>query len=82
MLINKNFKLIKEFNPQKTNIPIVNKTIKLINNSKKEGSKKSLLYFLNKNQFGIFLITRYILEFFYPFWNRQAVIFLTNFVNP
>ena len=49
MLINKNFKLIKEFNPQKAIIPIVNKTIKLINNSKKEGSKKNLLYFLNKN---------------------------------
>ena len=49
MLINKNFKLIKEFNPQKAIIPIVNKAIKLINNSKKEGSKKSLLYFLNKN---------------------------------
>ena len=49
MLINKNFKLIKEFNPQKAIIPIVNKAIKLINNSKKEGSKKNLLYFSNKN---------------------------------
>ena len=49
MLINKNFKLIKEFNPQKAIIPIVNKTIKLINKSKKEGSKKNLLYVSNKN---------------------------------
>ena len=49
MLINKNFKLIKEFNPQKATIPIVNKAIKLINNSKKEGSKKNLLYVSNKN---------------------------------
>ena len=40
MLINKNFKLIKEFNPQKANIPIVNKAIKLINNSKKKVLKK------------------------------------------
>ena len=29
--------------------PKVNKIIKLINNSKKEGSKKNLLYFSNKN---------------------------------
>ena len=49
MLINKNFKLIKEFKAQKIIFPIVNKIIKLINNSKKEGSKKNLLYFSNKN---------------------------------
>ena len=49
ILINKNFKLIKEFKAQKIIFPIVNKAIKLINNSKKEGSKKNLLYFSNKN---------------------------------
>ena len=43
MLINKNFKLIKEFNPQKANIPIVNKVIKVINNSYKEVFKKKIL---------------------------------------
>ena len=49
MSINKKFKLNNEFKPHNAIIPIVNKAIKLINNSKKEGSKKNLLYFSNKN---------------------------------
>ena len=49
ILISKNFKLIKEFKAQRIITPKVNKIIKLINNSKKEGSKKNLLYFSNKN---------------------------------
>ena len=48
MLIGKTFKLIKEFNPQKAIVPIINKTIKLLNNSTKEGSKNNLLYLSNK----------------------------------
>ena len=49
MLIGKTFKLIIEFNPQKATVPIINKTIKLLNNSTKEGSKNNLLYLSNKN---------------------------------
>ena len=48
MLIGKNFRLIKEFKPQKTIVPIINKIIKLVNNSTKEGSKNNLLYLSNK----------------------------------
>ena len=48
MLIDKTFKLIIEFNPQKAIVPIINKTIKLLNNSTKEGSKNNLLYLSNK----------------------------------
>ncbi len=48
MLIGKTFKLIIEFNPQKATVPIINKTIKLLNNSTKEGSKNNLLYLSNK----------------------------------
>tara|TARA_Y100000310_G_scaffold305711_1_gene346172 strand:+ start:789 stop:983 length:195 start_codon:yes stop_codon:yes gene_type:complete len=48
MLIGKIFKLIIEFNPQKAIVPIINKTIKLLNNSTKEGSKNNLLYLSNK----------------------------------
>ena len=48
MLIGKTFKLIIEFNPQKAIVPIINKTIKLLNNSTKEGSKNNLLYLSNK----------------------------------
>ena len=48
MLIGKNFRLIKEFKPQKAIVPIINKIIKLVNNSTKEGSKNNLLYLSNK----------------------------------
>ncbi len=48
MLIGKNFRLIKEFKPQKIIVPIINKIIKLVNNSTKEGSKNNLLYLSNK----------------------------------
>ncbi len=48
MLIDKTFKLIKEFNNQEVIVPIINKTIKLLNNSRKEGSKNNLLYLSNK----------------------------------
>ena len=48
MLIGKNFRLIKEFKPQKAIVSIINKIIKLVNNSTKEGSKNNLLYLSNK----------------------------------
>ena len=48
MLIGKNFRLIKEFKPQKAIVPMINKIIKVVNKSTKEGSKNNLLYLSNK----------------------------------
>ena len=48
MLTGKNFRLIKEFKPQKAIVPMINKIIKVANKSTKEGSKNNLLYLSNK----------------------------------